>query len=195
MQTHPTIGGNLIEQHPLAELVADVIRHHHERLDGAGYPFGLEGNQITPASRLMAVADAFDAMTSTRPYHTGIPIADALSVLVQDSGSHFDARIVKGIKELGRKGVLEHVVAHSEEGIPLIPCPTCGAVITFTRHSHDGDIVYCHNCTGEHRLHLRGGTFEAEFTGKLGSPEVVQAQANLEMIQDFVSQTPKNIKL
>jgi HD-GYP domain-containing protein (c-di-GMP phosphodiesterase class II) len=195
MKTHPTIGGKLIEQHPLAVLVSDVILHHHERLDGQGYPLGVDGDKITPASRLMAVADAFEAMTSTRPYRAGLAIGSALSRLEAESGSHFDAQMVHGMRELDRKGELGHVVSHSEDGIPLIPCPTCGAVITITRHTHDGDIVYCHICTGEHLLHAHGETFDAEFTGKLGKPEDVQPQANLDVIQDFVAQTPKNIKV
>ena len=193
MKTHPTIGGKLIEQHPLAILVSDVILQHHERLDGRGYPFGISGDQLTPAARLISVADAFDAMTSTRPYHEPLPIEAALSNLEQDSPSQFDAQMVAGMKALARKNELGHIVSHTEEGIPLIACPTCGAVITFTRHTHDGDIVYCHSCTGEHRLHQRGETFDAEFTGKLGRPEDVQPQANLEMIQDFVKGTPKTI--
>ncbi len=195
LKTHPTIGGELIEAHPLASLVLDVILHHHERLDGKGYPFGLDGDRITLPSRLVAITDAFDAMTSERPYHKGLPISDALARLEQDAGSHFDSNIVNGMKELNRKDQLAHIVAHSDEGIPLVPCPTCGAIITVTRETRDGDIRYCHTCTGEHRLHAQGSTFTAEFTGNTGKPDDVKPEANLEVIQDFVAQTPKKIKL
>ena len=195
LKTHPTIGGDLIEAHPLASLVLDVILHHHERLDGKGYPFGLDGDRISLPSRLVAVTDAFDAMTSERPYHKGLPINDALARLEQDAGSHFDPKIVNGMKELNLKDALAHIVAHSDEGIPLVPCPSCGAIITVTRETRDGDIRYCHTCTGEHRLHAQGNTFIAEFTGNTGKPEDVKPQANLEVIQDFVAQSPKKIKV
>jgi HD-GYP domain-containing protein (c-di-GMP phosphodiesterase class II) len=195
LKTHPTIGGKLIEAHPLAELALDVILHHHEQLDGKGYPFGLDGDSIALFPRLIAVADAFDAMTSTRPYRKGLPVSEAFARLDESSGSHFDAKLVTALKELDRKGQLTHILAHSDEGIPLLPCPTCGAIITVTRQTHDGDLTYCHTCTGEHRLHQDADTFSAEFTGNKGKPEDVQPQPDLGMIQNLVEQTPKRIKI
>jgi len=195
LKTHPTIGGKLIEAHPLAELALDVILHHHEQLDGKGYPFGLDGDSISLFPRLVAVADAFDAMTSTRPYRKGLPVEEAMKRLDESSGSHFDPNAVTAIKELDRKGQLTHIISHSDEGIPLIPCTTCDAIITVTRETKDGDLTNCRTCTAEHRLHQRGDTFDAEFTGNMGKPEDVQPQPDLGMIQNLVEQTPKRIKL
>lgn len=71
-----------------------VIRHHHERWDGKGYPDGLKGEEIPLLARIVAVADAFDAMTSDRPYRKAMPRRDALSILIYGSGKQWDPQIV-----------------------------------------------------------------------------------------------------
>ena len=95
----------LIREHPIrsAEFVTDIvdfrhyrdiIRGHHERFDGNGYPDGLSGSSIPTGARILAVADAFEAMTSDRPYRRGLSFNDALAELEDNSGTQFDPRIV-----------------------------------------------------------------------------------------------------
>ena len=71
-----------------------VVRHHHERWDGAGYPDGLSGEQIPVAARIFAVADTLDAMTSDRPYRSALSWPEAVDEIVAQSGRQFDPRIV-----------------------------------------------------------------------------------------------------
>jgi putative nucleotidyltransferase with HDIG domain len=75
--------------------LADVVRHHHERFDGTGYPTGLEGDAIPLGSRIIAVPDTFDAITTTRPYRPGLPHNDALTVLRDEAGKQFDPAVVR----------------------------------------------------------------------------------------------------
>jgi HD-GYP domain-containing protein (c-di-GMP phosphodiesterase class II) len=82
-----------------------AILHHHERLDGSGYPYGLSGAQIPEFARVVAVADAFDAMTSTRSYRRARPVPAALEELARCAGSQFDPRMVGALRRaLNRHG-------------------------------------------------------------------------------------------
>ncbi len=72
----------------------DWVAHHHERWDGGGYPDGLRGEEIPLEARILAVADAYDAMTSHRPYRRAIPPEDAVWELLDASGSQFDPQVV-----------------------------------------------------------------------------------------------------
>ena len=80
---------------------ADIIRHHHERWDGSGYPDGLVGEAIPLGARIIAVADVYDAMTSDRPYRRALSHEVAVSELVRGSGTQFDATVVEAFLELG----------------------------------------------------------------------------------------------
>jgi len=91
---HPTIGGRILDH--MGQQLADVIpgvRHHHERIDGHGYPDGLHGDQIPQSARIIAVADAFDAMTTDRPYRPGLPVEAALQEIRINLDAQFDRDI------------------------------------------------------------------------------------------------------
>jgi putative two-component system response regulator len=95
MQTHPVLGYEICR--PLASLAhaLSAIRHHHERWDGRGYPDGLAGAAIPLRARIMAIADAYDAMTSDRPYRAGFSPARAQAILLAGAGSQWDPALVK----------------------------------------------------------------------------------------------------
>ena len=97
MKKHPAIGAGIIgrHQHPLLETARIVALTHHEKWDGNGYPRGLRGEAIPLSGRIVAIADVFDALTSERPYKKAWPIEEAVSFLKQQSGSHFDPRLVE----------------------------------------------------------------------------------------------------
>ncbi|MCC6830435.1 MAG: diguanylate cyclase [Thermoleophilia bacterium] len=98
-----------------AQIVADVlsveqgawVRAHHERYDGAGYPDMLAGEDIPQGARILTVADAWDAMTTDRPYRLGLPVGDALGRLVAGGGTHFCPRVVEAMVVLHEHGLLE----------------------------------------------------------------------------------------
>jgi ribonuclease P protein subunit RPR2 len=94
MRNHPIIGAQIVA--PIAFLAdtVELIRHHHERFDGSGYPDGLEGESIPLGARIFSVADSFDAMTSDRPYRGSIGIDRALEELRNGAGSQFDPLVV-----------------------------------------------------------------------------------------------------
>ncbi|MCL9970901.1 HD domain-containing protein [Anoxybacillus kestanbolensis] len=97
IKKHPVLGENIIRQVQPIEEVQDLlpgIRSHHERIDGKGYPDGLKGEDIPLFGRIIAVADAFDAMTSDRPYRKGMHVEKAVSILLEGRGTQWDAQMV-----------------------------------------------------------------------------------------------------
>lgn len=106
---HPAIGEKLLRPLGLAAPVATTVRHHHERWDGAGYPDGLAGDDIPLAARVIAVADAYDAMTCERPYRETRTQAETLAVLREESGGQFDPAIVELFCDLAESGALDAV--------------------------------------------------------------------------------------
>jgi putative two-component system response regulator len=96
MKTHSDIGFGILNvgKSPVFMLAAEVALNHHEKWDGSGYPQGLKAEQIPESARIVAIADVFDALTMKRPYKEAWSIEKAFNVLVQDSGTHFDKRLV-----------------------------------------------------------------------------------------------------
>ena len=94
VKLHPQMGAMIVGAVPGFEPALDAIRHHHERWDGQGYPGGLAGEGIPLSARLLAVADAFSAMTTDRPYRKGMPHAEALSLLQSGAGTQWDPALV-----------------------------------------------------------------------------------------------------
>jgi HD-GYP domain-containing protein (c-di-GMP phosphodiesterase class II) len=94
IERHPVIGFDMCKRLGLMQSELAVIRHHHEKWDGTGYPDRLKGEQIPLLARIMAVADVYDALTSTRAYRTAWTHAQAMSLLQEQAGTHFDPECV-----------------------------------------------------------------------------------------------------
>ena len=94
MRTHPDRGADLLKRYPDFARGADIIRHHHENWDGTGYPHGIKRTDIPFGSRVIAVADSYDAMTSDRPYRVAMTQAKATSILKDGRGKQWDPEIV-----------------------------------------------------------------------------------------------------
>jgi putative two-component system response regulator len=90
-----TAGGHMGERGDFLAMAMEIARCHHEKWDGSGYPDGLAGEQIPLAARLMAVADVYDALTTSRPYKSAMPREQAVAMIVQGSGAHFDPQVVE----------------------------------------------------------------------------------------------------
>ena len=99
MQRHPELGFAMTRNR-LDPKVAEAILYHHERFDGRGYPFGLAGGEIPILSRIVLVADAFDAMTSTRSYQPALPVSFAVNEIRKHTGTQFDPAVVEIFLEL-----------------------------------------------------------------------------------------------
>lgn len=103
IKNHPLKGVKIIKHLEILRPALPVIMHHHEKYDGTGYPSGLKKNQIPIGARIMAVADAFEAMVYGRPYKERIPIQNALEEIQKNSGTQFDPRVVEGLMRLAKR--------------------------------------------------------------------------------------------
>ncbi len=99
MRRHPEVGERICRSLKTLHPVLDMIRHHHERLDGSGYPDGIKGNELLLPARIMAVCDVYDALTSTRAYRDAMSREDALEILDAGvSALHWDGDVVRALK-------------------------------------------------------------------------------------------------
>ena len=100
IRSHPVISERIIQPLDFLKEIRDVVRHHHERLDGSGYPDALAGDDIPMLTRILGVADAYDAMTSRRPYRTrAFSPEQAMGEIVRCQGSQFDPRVVAALAQ------------------------------------------------------------------------------------------------
>lgn len=95
IRRHPVTGARLVESFADFEPALPYVLHHHERWDGEGYPHKLQGESIPVEARILGVADAFDAMTSLRPYRPALTVEQALAELERCAGSQFDPRLAE----------------------------------------------------------------------------------------------------
>jgi len=103
MKEHSAHGGDILSELLVSvgasefKMAVDIARHHHEKIDGSGYPDGISGDSIPLSARIVALADVFDALTSPRPYKAAFTFEEAFKIIEQDSGKHFDHQIVEVI--------------------------------------------------------------------------------------------------
>ena len=97
MKQHAQIGADIIGEHPsgLLRMAREIALNHHEKWDGSGYPRGISGAEIPVEARIIAIADVFDALTSERPYKKAWPVEEAVQLLREQSGRHFDPELVE----------------------------------------------------------------------------------------------------
>jgi HD-GYP domain-containing protein (c-di-GMP phosphodiesterase class II) len=118
---HPETAVRILEPIPFFRPLLPAILHHHERFDGKGYPSRLAGKSIPRASRIMSIADTFDAMTSTRAYRNALPVADAIAEIRRCSGTQFDPDIVPAFLACQSKIVIPGDVSLPEGFEEAIP--------------------------------------------------------------------------
>jgi hypothetical protein len=126
-------------------------------------------------------------MTSSRPYRPGMERDVALGIIARERGRQFDAHFTDLLLALGAEGQLDHVIGHSDEGIPLQSCPMCGPTLVVRRDALPGDCLYCRNCGGEFRLETSEGSMAARPTGRTGSAHDLEPEADLALIEDAVA--------
>lgn len=121
MQEHSIIGERILKEIATYEDVARIVRHHHERIDGEGYPDGIPGDDIPMLSRVIAVADAYNAMTSDRPYRDGMPTRVARLRLAQAVENQFDTSVVAAFEAILATSDDEYRTARREDFRPGQP--------------------------------------------------------------------------
>lgn len=191
IKTHPDVGWRLLAGHPLARLAEAAVRAHHETPDGRGYPRRLAGPDIPVDARIVGICDAFDAMTSTRPYRRGMPVEAALAIIEDNLGRQFDRDFGQRFVALGRAGALHHIVGHSDEGIPLHECMMCGPTLVLRQGQAAGEQVYCRNCAGEYRVEAHDGQLVTTPTGGKGTPKDLEPEADVDLIGRFVRESAR----
>lgn len=139
MQQHPVLGyDRLIEMGEDDPIVLQLVRHHHERVDGTGYPDRLAGEQIPPVARQFAVIDAFDAMTSVRPYRTQVGEAAAeraVAELERGAGTAYDPVAVQRFVGMYRSGALSWILHYANDELMPEPLEVLPPVVVVpTKH-------------------------------------------------------------
>ena len=121
MKQHTLIGYNMLKSIKFLHPSLDIVKYHHERWDGKGYPEGLKGEEIPISARIFALVDAFDAITSARVYKEETSIERAREIIAEDAGKHFDPHVVEAFLQ--------------------IPVSILQRVQFFGRHTDASDIV------------------------------------------------------
>jgi putative two-component system response regulator len=109
MRKHPEYGVNMIRRIEYLAPALSTVLHHHERWDGTGYPDGLKGEQIPEGARLLAIVDAFDAMTTDRKYRAAILVEDAYQEIVSKAGIEYDPEFVKAFSRCWKRGEIQRI--------------------------------------------------------------------------------------
>ena len=129
MKRHPVVGCEILGPIPALAETLPLVRSHHERMDGTGYPDRLAGEAIPFLARVLAVADVFDALSSERPYRLGLELPEACQIINESAGAHLDPQVVAAFLDVVRKGnlpsqpsrldtsTLAAAVAHAREGL------------------------------------------------------------------------------
>jgi hypothetical protein len=186
VKEHAALGARLLAGHPLELLVGQAVRHHHEHFDGSGYPDGLSGRDIPIAARIVAVCDAFDAMTSARPWRRAIPLELVLAEIELGYGKQFDQEFGERLVRLARSGDLDHILGHSDLGVPVQECPQCGPTVTVFRTHKHGDKVYCRLCANEFEVCREALSVKTVLTGNKGRSLVAVPEPDAELISRLI---------
>jgi HD-GYP domain-containing protein (c-di-GMP phosphodiesterase class II) len=118
IKRHPAIGAELIGNLEMYRRSVPLVRHHHERWDGRGYPDGIAGDEIPLGARIIAVADTFDAMTSDRPYRRAMSFEVAMAEIRRNSGIQFDPQIVEAFDVAMRDPIAARESPTAQEATP-----------------------------------------------------------------------------
>ncbi len=107
VKTHASLGASMIDVSHILRMVTPIIRHHHERFDGAGYPDGLQGQEIPLEARILSVVDALEAMSSDRPYRKALELEVILSELQDNAGRQFDPLVIEAVLSIIERDGIE----------------------------------------------------------------------------------------
>jgi len=103
MKIHPVVGAEILERVEFPYPVVPIVRAHHEKWDGSGYPYGLKGEEIPIGARILAVVDCLDALASDRQYRRALPLDEAMARITCESGTSFDPSVCKALQSRYRE--------------------------------------------------------------------------------------------
>ena len=114
IKQHPKIGANMVQDIPYLAPATPAIKYHHERWDGSGYPYGLVGDEIPIMARIVSVADAFDAMTSSRAYQRARPLEDAYHDILAGTKKNYDPNVVAAFTRAWELGEIQKIAENED---------------------------------------------------------------------------------
>jgi HD-GYP domain-containing protein (c-di-GMP phosphodiesterase class II) len=117
IKLHPSTGAEMIKDIPYLSPAIPVVRYHHERWDGTGYPQGLSGEDIPLVARIVTIADGFDAMTTDRPYSTARSLDQARQEILDGSGTRYDPFIVEAFLKAWKSGRFRAIASQPPESL------------------------------------------------------------------------------
>ncbi len=151
MKVHPVVGAEIVEQIRFPYPVAPIVRSHHEKWDGSGYPDGLCGEQIPIGARILSAVDCLDALASDRQYRRALPLHEAVKVIQAESGKSFDSRVAKilarryvELEEMARAGGKADKKLSTGVKIERGAAPAAGFESAETAHESSSDLVNFH---------------------------------------------------
>ncbi len=187
MQQHPAIGVQILRNIETLSSVQEIVAKHHERYDGKGYPNRIKGRDLPTEALILAIADTFDAMTSHRPYRTGLPVEVAIKELSDHAGSQFDPELVEHFIALLREGELTAFLDKD----PLLPRDSFleidalqksrGAVYGTVNILVVEDDPYCASLVRDYLRHM-GHTVDEAATGSDGIRMFTEKQYELVLL-------------
>lgn len=121
IKLHPSTGAEMIKDIPYLLPAIPVVRYHHERWDGQGYPQGLAGEEIPLVARIVSIADGFDAMTTERPYSPARSPEQAYAEIVAGGGTRYDPTVVKAFNKAWDSGIIHTIIAKPSDSYPDYP--------------------------------------------------------------------------
>jgi len=167
LKVHPERGADLLRDIKFLHPIIPYCLCHHERWDGAGYPKGLQGEEIPIEGRIITVADAFDAMTSTRPYRKGMDPKVGIDRLKEGKGKQFDPMMVDALEKCFEAGKIDRVLQdYYKNEARSIACPFCSTFIRFDETVNDGSEIDCSVCHRTVRIVQKEETFFGVLTPK-----------------------------
>lgn len=162
IKLHPERGAWLMRDSFMLKPLIPYCLYHHEHYDGTGYPFGLDGAAIPAEGRLIAVADAFDALTSNRPYHDALPIEEAVKRIVASRGKHFDPQCVDALVRCYQDRRLDHIFQEYMKNQKSIICPFCSTFIRIPEKDDLKGTFNCPVCRRKIKLHRDSNGYSGE---------------------------------
>ncbi|MBN2367602.1 HD domain-containing protein [Candidatus Woesearchaeota archaeon] len=152
MKSHPKRGSMILKEAGCLTEAIPFILYHHERFDGKGYPYQLKGDSIPIEGRIMAVADAFDAMTSDRPYRKGMSSERAIEIIKENAGTQFDPKIVSLFCEAYEKGLINEIIQNYQKSKASIECPFCSTNISVPPDVESHIVMICPICDHKYKI-------------------------------------------
>ncbi len=171
MKIHPEKGAHLLQDVSRLSPLIPYCLYHHERYDGKGYPYGLKGEDIPIEGRVVAVADTFDAMTSSRPYRKGMDPAIAIAEIEKNKGSQFDPVCASALIAAYNGGKLSHILQRYHEGDEKsIVCPFCSTFVVLPASCVEGSAIECIVCHRKSKVRHQNGAFYGELMREGNTP-------------------------